>query len=140
MSVLKAVALYRYARAALSSLIGFGFLAAGLFQARGAGRIADVAWFLVLFVFCQFFAFLAYRRTKRMLEEQSFDDLRKKAEARLAKKKAATGPVLGKTCAACERRIVVESDGCRCDECAAALHQDCKAAHVASEHAQSAYR
>lgn len=139
----KAIHGYRYARAGLSSLIGVGFLVAGLFQTtRSSGRGTDVVWFILLFVFCQFFAFRAYRRARGAADEEHFDELLAKREARLAQQRDATGSVVGKACGQCKQRIVVAHDGCRCEQCATALHDDCKAAHLRQEHGHrvGAYR
>ena len=143
MSAGKAIRLYKYARAGLASFIGFGFLVAGLFQtSRGSARTGDLIWFILVFLIAQFFAFRAYRRTRDAADEETFDALVAKREARLAEKRAATGPVLGKFCSQCTQRIVVEHDGVRCDQCSAPLHCDCKAAHARAEHANrvGAYR
>ena len=49
----------------LETLIGVAFLAAGLFQTtRSSARGGDLIWFFLVFFFCQFFAFRAYRRTR----------------------------------------------------------------------------
>lgn len=143
MSAARAIQAYRYSRAALSALIGVGFLVAGLFQTRSnSARGSDLIWFILIFFFCEFFAFRAYRRTRDAGEERSFDDLLAKREARLAEKKAATGSVVGKMCGLCKQRIVVAHDGCRCEECSAPLHDDCKTAHARLDHGNrvGAYR
>jgi hypothetical protein len=61
---------------------------------------------------------------------------------RLAAKRAATGPVMGKKCDHCARRIVVEDQGGRCEECSAPVHWDCMKEHTAAAHRASkdAYR
>src|SRR4051794_13489533 len=97
MSAAKAIRLYRYSRAALSSLIGLGILVAGLFQTTGSSaRSSDLVWFILIFFIAQFFAYRAYRSTRDAADEESFDDLLARREARLAEKKAATGSVVGR--------------------------------------------
>jgi hypothetical protein len=143
MSALKVIRVYRYSRAALSSLIGLGFLVAGLFQTMGSSAHgSDLAWFILIFFFCQFFAFRAYRHTRDAAGEESFDELLARREARLAEKKAASGSVVGKICDQCDQRIVVDHDGCRCADCSAALHDICKTAHARDTHGNrvGAYR
>lgn len=133
---------YRYARAALSSLIGVGFLVAGLFQTTRGAAGSDLIWFIVMFVFSQVCAVWAYRRTREAADEERFDELLARREVRLAREREATGSVVGKPCGQCMQRIVVAHDGCRCAQCSIALHEDCKTAHVRLEHGNriGAYR
>jgi hypothetical protein len=132
MSALKAIRLYKYTRAALASVTGLAFLVLGLYQtSRFGARGSDVIWYFLVFAVGQFFAFRAYRRTRDAADEETFDELVAKREAKLAEKRAVKGPVLGKLCDQCKQRIVVEHDGLRCAQCSAPIHCDCRKAHVA---------
>ena len=108
-------------------MIGFGFLVAGLFQtSRGGARGSDLVWFILVFFVCQFFAYRTYATRG----------------TRLAQQVSKTGAVVGTACEHCTRRIVVAHDGCRCPDCSAPLHDDCKTEHVRDAHARrlGAYR
>ena len=82
----------RHGRAVLSSVIGFGFLVAGLFQtSRGGARGSDLVWFILVFFICQFFAYRTYRNARNAADELRFDELVAKREARLAQQVSKTG-------------------------------------------------
>ena len=133
----KVLVSYRHGRAVLSSVIGFGFLVAGLFQtSRGGARGSDLVWFILVFFICQFFAYRTYRNARNAADELRFDELVAKREARLAQQVSKTGAVVGTACEHCTRRIVVAHDGCRCPDCSAPLHDDCKTEHVRGAHSR----
>jgi hypothetical protein len=138
---MRALFAYRYARVALSSLIGFMFLFVGVYH-RAGSRGGDLVWFLLLFVVCQLFAFRRFRHVRSAQDEEYFHAAVARREARLATERERSGPVLGKKCKECRQRIVVEHDGCRCDTCSAAVHVDCRRAHRAAKHTErvAAYR
>jgi hypothetical protein len=123
-------------RGALASAIGLAILLAGVAQVSSGMPGSDIAWFLIVFAVLQYFALRIYRKGQRELAEASWSALVERMQAKNPKREA--GPVLGKICADCTRRIVVEDDGARCGECSLPLHDDCRTHHQATAHQVSA--
>jgi hypothetical protein len=125
-------------RAGIASAIGFAILIAG-FSGAGRGSV-DLAWFLLVFLGCQGGAFYIVRRASRRAESARLDAL---IEARREKMRERDDPrVTGKMCVACDRRIVIEHDGERCETCRGPVHLKCLKDHRAAAHTQTehAYR
>jgi hypothetical protein len=141
-AAVRALFAYRYARVILASLMGCAILFAGFVHGRGTGRGSDLAWFLVVFMACQLLAYRGYRRVRAAEDELHFEAALARREARLAAERERSGPnVVGKKCKACDHRIVIAHDGCRCETCSAPLHVDCRTAHRAEVHTrEGAYR
>jgi hypothetical protein len=123
---------YKYFRAALASMIGFGILLAGILNARSG----DLAWYLLLFLFAQGMALLVVRRVRQAEDDAHFEDLVARRRTQLDEKASREGPVMGGRCTLCDERIVVEHDGLE------PVHCDCAQGHRARSHrnATGAYR
>lgn len=52
------------------------------------------------------------------------------ASTQVAETPGATPQLVGQICAACGRKIVLASEGARCEACGVALHADCASAHA----------
>jgi hypothetical protein len=126
-----------YSRAIAASFVGFAVLAAGLFG--GGRRASDLVWFLLVFGAMQFVALRLVKSVRARAEKSRVDDM---IAARREKAREENDTrVLGRSCAVCDRRIVVEHDGERCGDCRSPLHLGCLKEHrLAHVNATSAYR
>jgi len=121
-------------RALAASLVGFAILFSGIPVVVHGGRASDLTWFILVFLFCQYVAFRLLRRATLAQEDERLALARAKHEKKTAERQQATGPVLGKLCAVCTRRIVFEDDGSRCKECLLPVHHECRSQHEGSAH------
>lgn len=100
-------------------------------------------WLMAVAAAVAVITILRRRRRQTAADRAATDELLERARERQAKKRSETsGPVTGKKCIGCEKRIVVDFDGLRCDECGAPAHHACIKAHRGEAHtiAAGAYR
>jgi hypothetical protein len=133
---MKSLLLYRFAIAAAAMLIVL--VTAGQAVARG-GSLTDIAVpVALLMLLFGLGVWRIRRRAKARREQAEYEQLVREHEA----KKAARGPVaiVGKECADCVRKIVIEADGVSCPFCRHPVHNDCLGSHRTKSHAEAGYR